>query len=67
MLAGNVVIYLGGIAWLAAFVEGGALMIAGVLPFIPGDLLKIALAAAALPGAWALVRRIRPDADEPAG
>jgi biotin transport system substrate-specific component len=29
----------------------------GVAPFIVGDLVKIALAAAALPSGWALLRR----------
>lgn len=29
----------------------------GLLPFIPGDLLKLAAAALALPGAWVLLRR----------
>jgi len=33
------------------------LLDAGLLPFIPGDLFKMVLAALALPGAWRLVRR----------
>ena len=31
-------------------------LVDGVYPFVPGDLVKLYLAAAALPGAWALVR-----------
>ena len=60
MLLGNLVIYAFGVAWLAWFV--GSLQTAlfqGMLPFIPGDLFKIALGAAALPGVWTLIRRTR--------
>lgn len=60
MLAGNLLIYLVAVPWLALF--KGSLWVAllqGMLPFIPGDLLKIAIAAVALPGAWSLVRRER--------
>mgnify|MGYP003352554317 CR=1 FL=1 len=31
----------------------------GLYPFVPGDLLKLYLAGALLPGAWRLVRRFR--------
>lgn len=31
----------------------------GLYPFVPGEILKLYLAAALLPGAWALVRRLR--------
>ena len=57
MLAGNLLIYLVAVPWLAFFT--GSLWLAltkGMLPFLPGDLLKITLAAVALPGGWALVR-----------
>lgn len=66
MLAGNLVILLLGFAWLAAatwVIKGtlpiAALLSASVYPFIPGDLIKIAIAALALPGGWTLVRRAR--------
>ncbi|WP_448594414.1 biotin transporter BioY [Thermoflexus hugenholtzii] len=63
MLAGNAVIYLFGLPWLAWFVGGllgpkGALAL-GLLPFVPGDLLKLLLATLAFPSAWLLVRRAR--------
>jgi len=54
MLAGSAVIFAGGLAWLARFVPAGQLLAAGLIPFVPGDILKTSLAAAALPGAWRL-------------
>lgn len=66
MLLGNLVILALGFAWLAAstwLLKGalplGALLSASVIPFIPGDLIKIGVAALTLPGGWALVRRMR--------
>ncbi len=59
MALGNLAIYAVGVPWLMAATGmglGKALAV-GVLPFLLGDLLKIALAAGVLPGAWALVRR----------
>ena len=61
MLAGNVAIYVVGVPWLAAYLDvgiGPALEL-GLYPFIPGDLLKLVLAALLLPGAWRLVRRAK--------
>ncbi len=58
MLAGNLLIYLVAVPWLALFTGSLWLALAkGMLPFIPGDLLKIAIASVALPSAWTLVRR----------
>lgn len=59
MGAGNLVIYAGGLAWLALFTGADRVLLAGVVPFLPGDLLKIILAAAVLPGAWRLVNALR--------
>ena len=58
MVIGNVVIYICGVALLAVFLGGlwGAL-VKGMLLFLIGDLIKIAVAALALPGGWKLVRR----------
>ncbi len=56
MLAGNVLIYAIGTMWLAADLElsfSEAIRL-GVTPFLLTDLLKIAVAALALPGAWKL-------------
>lgn len=59
MLAGNIAIYLPGLAWLAySFsLSGQKLLTAGLTPFLLGDALKLALAAALLPAAWALLGR----------
>ena len=55
MLLDNAVIYFLGLPWLARFVGLEQALTLGLLPFIPGDLLKIALAALALPSGWLLV------------
>jgi biotin transport system substrate-specific component len=59
MIVGNAVIYTGGIAWWLVLGFGpGEAVTGGVLPFLPGDTVKIAVAAVALPSTWALVRRL---------
>jgi biotin transport system substrate-specific component len=56
MLLGTVVIYAFGLSWLGAVVGWDQPVLAwGLTPFILGDLLKLALAAAVLPLAWKLV------------
>lgn len=52
MLLGSVVIFAGGLAGLSRFVPADGLLGAGLLPFIPGDLVKTMLAAVAFPVAW---------------
>jgi biotin transport system substrate-specific component len=61
MLTGSVIIYACGSIWLHHYlhVSWNTTFVDGVYPFIPGDLVKLYLAAAALPGAWSLVRRLR--------
>lgn len=58
MVIGNVIIYVCGVAWLALFLGDlwGAL-VKGMLLFVVGDLIKIAVAALTLPGGWKLARR----------
>jgi len=51
-LAGEIIILGLGALYLARFVGPERALVAGVLPFIPGDLLKAALAALLLPFAW---------------
>lgn len=59
MVFGNLIIYFCGVAVLALFFDMGlaGAITAGVVPFLIGDAVKIALAAAIVPAAWALVRR----------
>lgn len=56
MLAGNGVIYLFGLPWLACFVGAERALALGLWPFIPGDLIKIALASLFLPAGWQALR-----------
>ncbi len=57
MAVGNGVIYVFGLPWLARFVGPAHVLSMGLGPFVPGDLLKVCVAATLLPGAWRLVRR----------
>ena len=65
MLIGTVIIYLVGVPQLAFVLSptsGAALgfdkaLTLGVLPFLPGDAIKLLIAAGVLPSAWALVGR----------
>lgn len=63
MASGSALILLCGWAWLARFTSPETAFATGVAPFIPGDLVKIALAAAALPAGWAILRRKASRAD----
>lgn len=56
MLVGNIVLYLFGLLWLTRFVPANQVLAVGLYPFIPGDLIKLVLAAVALPSGWALLR-----------
>jgi len=55
MLLGTLLIYLPGIAWLSTFVGWGQVLQLGLIPFLLGDLLKLLLAALALPWGWRLL------------
>jgi biotin transport system substrate-specific component len=61
MLTGSVVIYACGVIWLhhSIGVSWSTTLVDGLYPFVPGDIVKLYLAAAALPAAWKLVHRIR--------
>ena len=56
MLAGEIVMYTVGVIWLAVSLHvGPAKAISlGLTPFLAGDAIKAAIAAALLPGAWKL-------------
>jgi biotin transport system substrate-specific component len=57
MTSGVVVIFALGISWLSFFVGWDRVWVAGLLPFLAGAAIKIAVAAAALPVVWKLVGR----------
>jgi biotin transport system substrate-specific component len=65
MLAGEVLIYGAGMAWLAVdlHLTLGQAVSEGLTPFLAGDAVKAALAAGLLPAVWALAgRRSQPEA-----
>lgn len=54
-LAGMAIIYLCGAGWLSLLLGMQKALLLGVLPFIVGDIIKIALAGVVLPAAWKFV------------
>ncbi len=62
MLPGSLIFYALGVPWLAitAHMTIGHALVAGMLPFIPGDLLKLVIASALLPSAWRIVKWVKP-------
>jgi len=64
MLLGSLIVWLLGSIHLSLYVGGFSQALAlGVLPFLPGDAVKIALAAGFLPGIWTLVQNYLPQKD----
>ena len=60
LLAGNVLLYTSGLIWLGNFIGWDKPVLdLGLYPFIPGDLLKIAMAAVLLPTVWKYVDRMK--------
>jgi biotin transport system substrate-specific component len=57
MTLGTLVLFACGLLQLAAFVGAPRVLALGFYPFLWGAVLKIALASALLPSAWAFVRR----------
>ena len=57
MLVGEVVLFALGFLWLAQFIGADKAFAAAVAPFIVPDLVKVAIAALAVPAGWALLRR----------
>jgi len=59
MAIGSVIIFLGGWAWFAILTNTApvAAFKIAVLPFLLGDVVKIALGAAVLPTGWALLKK----------
>jgi biotin transporter BioY len=59
MIIGSIIFYSFGLTWLALIIKAQNVLAVGLLPFIPGDILKILLAAALLPAAWKLVEKLK--------
>jgi biotin transport system substrate-specific component len=59
MAIGSAIVFLGGWSWFAILTNTApiAAFKLAVLPFIPGDIIKISLAAAVLPTGWTLLKR----------
>nr|WP_298681608.1 biotin transporter BioY [uncultured Dongia sp.] len=55
--AGEAVIFALGAGWLATLVGLDKALSAGLLPFLPGEAIKVVLACAVLPIAWRAARR----------
>jgi biotin transporter BioY len=61
MLAGNVLLYVPGLIQLSLFVPNDKVLDFGLYPFIAGDLIKLYIAALAVPVAWQLLNLRRRD------
>ena len=59
MVIGNCVIYLCGALWLANFIGYSQAIVAGVLPFLYGDALKMVVAVGLMPLAWRAVTSVK--------
>ena len=57
MLAADVVVFALGFAWLATLIGPEKAFNFGVLPFVLGDIVKIALASAIVPAVWKVLKR----------
>jgi biotin transport system substrate-specific component len=57
MLLGTAVIYAFGLLWLSTFTGWANVLTLGMVPFLPGDILKVMLAAVMLPTGWKLLGR----------
>ena len=58
MLVGQALIYAGGLSWLSFYVGIDRAIPLGMLPFLAGDAVKLALAATVLPGGWQLLAKL---------
>ncbi len=56
-LLGDIVIFGLGLGWLSALIGVQKAVAGGLLPFLPGEALKVALAMASLPLAWKALTR----------
>ena len=58
MFMGNCVLYACGLVWLAGFVGIASVLGEGLVPFLPGAVVKAVLAAAVLPGGWWVLAKL---------
>jgi biotin transport system substrate-specific component len=56
LLLGDMLLFALGAAWLSVYM-GPKALVAGLVPFIPGEIIKIALASSLLPAGWKLLKR----------
>ncbi len=59
MLVGEIAIYAVGLPWLAFYVPGDKVLPWGLTPFIPGDTIKMLMAAFGVPLAWVGIRKLK--------
>ena len=59
MFFGEIAIYAVGLPWLAFYVPANKVLEWGLTPFIPGDTIKMVLAALAVPTAWAGISKLK--------
>jgi biotin transporter BioY len=57
MIAGEVAIYVFGLAWLSRYVGWGQVLALGLLPFLIGDAVKLIAAALIVPAGWRIRER----------
>lgn len=58
MVVGNLIIFALGMLWLSGYVGLANVVPMGLLPFLPGDALKLLAAALLLPSGWAALGRL---------
>jgi biotin transport system substrate-specific component len=59
-LIGDSLVFLFGLSWLARFVGSEKVFALGLIPFIPGDLIKVALGALIVTSLWRSVKKKQP-------
>ena len=65
MVLGNLVLYGFGLGWLAHWVGAANALAVGLYPFVAGEVIKVALAAAVLPLGWGFLAGMKPGTRTP--
>lgn len=65
LLIGDALIFGGGVAWLSQFPLPTNALRAGLIPFIPGEAVKIALVMLLVPAAWHVLKSSRREMSDP--